>query len=360
MAFFDGIAQEVREIMAQLGIRKFDDLVGRTDLLEVKPLDEFPEELRPRISGLQLDKLLYQVDPSGTAPRIHTRERNERFGDGTLDDRIVGDAKVALNAKGKVKLSYRITNVMRNIGTHVSGIIGYTHGDNGLPEGSIDLTLTGSAGQSFGTFLANGLRMQLIGEANDYVGKGMNGGEIIIRPPEDCSFVWADNSIIGNTVLYGATGGKLFAAGRAGERFCVRNSGGTAVVEGVGDHGCEYMTGGVAVVLGRTGRNFGAGMSGGIAYVYDANDAFSKLYNDAMVSIERMDSNEEIKFLQALIYEHLEKTESPRANEILQNWNDALAKIWRVVPHPIAARPSSKPVHELADEKPKPPPRGGF
>ena len=168
--------------------------------------------------------------------------------------------------------------------------------------------------------------MRLVGEANDYVGKGMNGGEIIIRPPNESRFVWANNSIIGNTVLYGATGGKLFAAGRAGERFCVRNSGGTAVVEGVGDHGCEYMTGGVAVVLGRTGLTLAPEWAGVSPYVYDVNDGFSKLYNDAMVSIERMDSNEEIKFLQGLIYEHLEKTESPRANEILQNWNDAFSQ----------------------------------
>jgi glutamate synthase domain-containing protein 2/glutamate synthase domain-containing protein 1 len=244
IAFFDGVAQEVREFLAQLGCRTLDELVGRTDLLEARPLEEFPPELRPRVASLRLDKLLCQVDPTGTAPRIHTRDRNERFGDSPLDDRILNDAKKALNGKGSVRLRYKVNNTHRNIGTRVSGQIGYQYGDKGLPEGcTLDLELAGSAGQSLGTFLAAGLRIKLTGEANDYVGKGMNGGEIIVRPPEGARFVWAENQILGNVVLYGATGGRLFAAGRAGERFGVRNSGGVAVVEGVGDHGCEYMTG---------------------------------------------------------------------------------------------------------------------
>ncbi|MFM8359846.1 MAG: glutamate synthase-related protein, partial [Verrucomicrobiota bacterium] len=268
--FFNAVAQEVREILAQLGFRRLDEIVGRTDLLQRKPLEAFPEEVRPRVATLNLERLLYQVDPSGTLPRIHTRERNERFGDSSLDDKIMTDARVALQGKGIARLSYKIKNVHRNIGTRVSGHIGYTYGDKGLPDGSaLDITLKGSAGQSFGTFLARGVRLKLVGEANDYVGKGMNGGEIVVRPPDGIRFAWAENQIVGNTCLYGATGGRLFAAGRAGERFAVRNSGGTAVVEGVGDHGCEYMTGGLVVVLGETGRNFGAGMSGGRAYVYD-------------------------------------------------------------------------------------------
>ncbi len=175
-----------------------------------------------------------------------------------------------------MKLKYKINNVCRNIGTRVSGIIGYTYGDTGLPAGSIDLTLTGSAGQGFGTFLAKGLILRLLGEANDYVGKGMNGGDIIVRPQDGVLFDSSQNVILGNTCLYGATGGRLFAAGTAGERFCVRNSGAVAVVEGVGDHGCEYMTGGKAVILGDTGRNFAAGMSGGVAYVHDIENRISK------------------------------------------------------------------------------------
>ncbi|MBN8249054.1 MAG: glutamate synthase large subunit, partial [Verrucomicrobia bacterium] len=236
VTFFNSVAQEVREILAQLGFRRLEDVVGRTDLVEMRPLSEFPEEVRAKVARLQLDKLLYQVDPSGTLPRVHTRERNERFGDSSLDDKIINDARVALQGKGVSKLSYKINNTRRNIGTKVSGQIGFQYGDTGLPDGSIDITLKGSAGQSFGTFLAQGVRLKLIGEANDYVGKGMNGGEIIVRPPDVVKYPWSDNSLVGNTCLYGATGGRLLVAGRAGERFGVRNSGGTAVVEGVGDH----------------------------------------------------------------------------------------------------------------------------
>jgi len=353
VAFFNGVAQEVREIVASLGFRKLDEIIGRTDLLTRKDLAEFPEELRPRIASLQLDKLLYQVDPSGVAARIHTRERNERFGDSSLDDKIITDARVALQGKGVAKLSYRINNTHRNIGTKVSGQIGYQYGDTGLPDNSIDVTLRGSAGQSFGTFLAKGVRLKLVGEANDYVGKGMNGGEIVVRPPDGLKYRWNENSVVGNTCMYGATGGRLFAAGRAGERFCVRNSGGTAVVEGVGDHGCEYMTGGTVVVLGETGRNFGAGMSGGRAYVYDAGDRFPALYNNAMVGLQRLSDDEEARKVAALVNAHVEATESPFAQALLRDWTNARQKFWVVVPHPAVAPPSTPPVHEA---EPKTPP----
>jgi glutamate synthase (NADPH/NADH) large chain/glutamate synthase (ferredoxin) len=360
VAFFDGVAEQVRELMAQLGFRKFDDMVGRTDLLVRRSPEDFPEELRERIANINLGKLLHQVDPSGTAPRIHTRERNERFGDSSLDDEIAIDAKNALNGKGKVQLEYRIKNTHRNIGTRISGMIGFQYGNVGLPEHSIDLTLHGSAGQSLGTFLAPGIRMKLFGEANDYVCKGMHGGEIIIRPPSDAKYEWATNQIVGNTCLYGATGGRFFAAGRAGERFCVRNSGGTTVVEGLGDHGCEYMTGGRVVVLGGIGRNFGAGMSGGRAYIFDPDNKVPENLNPAMVGLERLIDEDETKAMQKLIYEHLELTESPLANEILKNWTESVGQFWCVVPHPPEAKPAAKPVHELADEKAKPAPTGGF
>jgi glutamate synthase (NADPH/NADH) large chain/glutamate synthase (ferredoxin) len=257
-----------------------------------------------------------------------------------------------MQGKGVARLSYKIRNVHRNVGTRVSGHIGYVYGDAGLPEGSLlDVTLRGTAGQSFGTFLAAGVRLKLIGEANDYVGKGMNGGEIVVRPPEDVTFAWADNQVVGNTCLYGATGGRLFAAGRAGERFCVRNSGGTAVVEGVGEHGCEYMTGGTVVVLGETGRNFGAGMSGGRAFVFDPDKQLPGRYNNGMVGLERLTSDEEAKRLEKLIYAHLEATESPRAAAILKNWSETRGQFWAVVPHPAEAKPAAAPVHE--PEKPQ-------
>jgi len=360
VAFFNGVAEQVRELMAQLGFRKFDEMVGRTDLLVRRSKEDFPEELQERIASINLDKLLCQVDPSGTASRIHTRERNERFGDSSLDDEIATDAKNALNGKGKVQLEYQIKNTHRNIGTRISGMIGFQYGNTGLPEGSIDLTLHGSAGQSLGTFLAPGIRMKLFGEANDYVCKGMHGGEIIIRPSADANYEWASNQIVGNTCLYGATGGRFFAAGRAGERFCVRNSGGTAVVESVGDHGCEYMTGGCVVVLGSIGRNFGAGMSGGRAYIFDPDNKVPENLNPAMVGLERLIDEDETKSVQKLIYEHLEMTESPLANEILKNWTRSIEQFWCVVPHPPEAKPAAKPVHELADEKAKPAQTGGF
>ncbi|MBL69065.1 MAG: glutamate synthase large subunit [Verrucomicrobiales bacterium] len=360
VAFFNGVAEEVREWMAQLGFRKFDDMVGRCDLLARRPVESFPESVRDRVANIDLDKLVYQVDPSGTATRIHTRERNERFGDSSLDDEIAIDAKNALNGKGSVQLEYRIKNTHRNIGTRISGMIGFQYGNAGLPEGSIDLTLHGSAGQSLGTFLAPGIRMKVFGEANDYVCKGMHGGELIVRPPAEAKYEWAANQVVGNTCLYGATGGRFFAAGRAGERFCVRNSGATAVIEGVGDHGCEYMTGGQVVVLGSIGRNFGAGMSGGRAYIYDPENNVPENLNPAMVGLERLIDEDEIKAVQKLIYEHLELTESPRANEILKNWTDAAGQFWCVVPHPPEAKPAAKPVHELAEEKAKPAPTGGF
>lgn len=357
IAFFNGVAEEVREAMAALGIRKFDDMVGRTDLLEQRPLTDYPEEIRDKIANLKLSKLLYQVDDA-SATRIHTRDRNERFGSSTLDDRMITEAKAALTRKEPMSLNYSIHNTYRNIGTRLSGQIAFQYGEDGLPDGCIDVNLNGSAGQSFGAFLAKGVRLRLHGEANDYVGKGMNGGEIIIRPLQECQFTWSENSIIGNTVMYGATGGRLFAAGRAGERFCVRNSGGTAVVEGVGDHGCEYMTGGTVVILGSAGRNFGAGMSGGRAYIYDVDGTFDSLFNKAMVQLEKLVEESEVKQVQSLIFEHLEKTESPRANEILKNWKSEVEKFWVVAPYPPEAQPESKPVHELRSDDEKKSPKG--
>jgi len=243
VAFFNGVAEDVRKIMAQLGVRTIDELVGRTDLLERRPDEEFPEEIRERAATIDLDPLLFRVE--NESPRIHTQDRNDRTGDVCIDKQTITDAEQALADKGSVNLSYEINNVMRNIGTRISGEIGYRYGDEGLPDDSeVNVTLRGSAGQSFACFLAKGVNIKLIGESNDYVGKGMNGGEIVVHPTEDARFDWSNNIIIGNVCLFGATGGKLFAAGRAGERFCVRNSGASAVVEGAGDHGCEYMTGG--------------------------------------------------------------------------------------------------------------------
>jgi glutamate synthase (NADPH/NADH) large chain/glutamate synthase (ferredoxin) len=332
--FFNAVAEDVRHYLAKLGARNLNDIIGRVDLLE-----QIDDPANPKTKLLNLGGLLHNPDPTGELERYHTRERNERFGnEGSLDEAIVQEARdVLLKMSNSLVRSYKITNVNRDVGTMLSGQIALYNGDEGLPSKTIDLTFTGSAGQSFGTFLVNGVRLTLNGEANDYVGKGINGGEIIIRPKQSETFVWKDQSIIGNTCLYGATGGHLFAAGRAGERFAVRNSGATAVVEGVGDHGCEYMTGGLVVILGETGVNFGAGMSGGLAFVYDEKGGFEKKINPAMIGLERIAAGEESDSLRNLIALHARLTGSPHAEKLVENWDASLGQFWKVVPHPPTA-----------------------
>ncbi len=329
--FFNAVAEDVRHYLAKLGARTLNDIIGRVDLLE-----QIDDPVNPKTKLINLAGLLHNPDPSGELDRYHTRERNERFGgEGSLDEAILQEARdVILGESSRLVARYKVTNVNRDVGTQLSGQIAYVRGDEGLPPATIDLTFTGSAGQSFGTFLVNGVRLTLNGEANDYVGKGINGGEIVIRPKPSETFVWKDQSIVGNTCLYGATGGYIFAAGRAGERFGVRNSGATAVVEGVGDHGCEYMTGGTIVILGSTGGNFGAGMSGGIAFVYDEADEFPARINPAMIGLERLSDATEIENLRKLIATHAQLTGSPHAQDLLNDWTAAVKKFHKVVPFP--------------------------
>jgi glutamate synthase (NADPH/NADH) large chain/glutamate synthase (ferredoxin) len=329
--FFNAVAEDVRHYLAKLGARTLNDIIGRVDLLE-----QIDDPANPKTKLINLGGLLHNPDPSGEMDRYHTRERNERFGgEGSLDEAILQEARdVILGESARLVARYKVTNVNRDVGTQLSGQIAYQRGNEGLPAGTIDLTFTGSAGQSFGAFLVNGLRLTLIGEANDYVAKGINGGEIIIRPKPSETFAWHQQSIIGNTCLYGATGGSVFAAGRAGERFGVRNSGTTAVVEGVGDHGCEYMTGGLVVVLGPTGTNFGAGMSGGLAFVYDEENAFKDRINPAMIGLERLNAQEEIDSLKKLVGVHARLTGSPHAKALLDQWETTVGRFWKVIPHP--------------------------
>jgi len=328
--FFTGIALEVREILASLGFRSLDEIIGRVDLLEL-----VPELENPRARLLDLSAILAPADPTWTRPRLHVVPRNDRADrHATLDVQIIKDAERAIETGEPVKLAYEIRNDNRAVGARLSYMIARNYGDAGLPDGTIDITFRGSAGQSFGAFTVRGVRLTLEGEANDYVGKGLTGGEIIIKPPRTSRFRSHQNVIMGNTVLYGATGGWLFAAGRAGERFAVRNSGAQAVVEGTGDHCCEYMTAGLVVVLGETGRNFGAGMAAGTAYVLDELGDFEQRYNPEMVSIERVTSMEDRDELYRMIALHLEKTGSRRAQEILEHWDEYLPLFWKVVPHP--------------------------
>ncbi len=339
--FFNAVSEETRAIMAQLGVRKLNDLIGRPGFLRQRHVPD-----HPKANTLDLSRVLRDVaaESGEDIPRICLLDRNDGIQAHPLDDRILQQAKDAITDKKKISLKYKVVNTNRNVGTKLSGQIAYEHGNYGLPEGTIDLKFSGSAGQSFGTFLVSGVRMTLVGEANDYVGKGMCGGEIIIVPPPERNFVAGDNAIMGNTVMYGATGGHLFGCGMAGERFCVRNSGGTAVIEGVGDHGCEYMTNGCVVVLGKTGKNFGAGMSGGVAFVLDEDEQFEKLYNSELIAMSPLEDPEDVKLLQELIYRHIEHTESERAKEIIAKW-DHYRKAFVVV------RPNSTPEPPPGDDE---------
>jgi glutamate synthase domain-containing protein 2/glutamate synthase domain-containing protein 1/glutamate synthase domain-containing protein 3 len=329
--FFTHVAQEVREILAALGYRTLDEVVGRTDLL-------VPAAGRAegKAAALDLSGILAPPDPEGRRPRRRIQERNDRP-DQPFDLQLIRDAQPALDDRTPVRLAYAIRNTHRTVGARLAGEIARRYGDAGLPEGTIEVRLQGSAGQSFGAFCVPGMRLSLEGEANDYVGKGMGGGEIVIRPPAGAAFASHENAIIGNTVLYGATGGALFAAGWAGERFAVRNSGATAVVEGVGDHGCEYMTAGCVVVLGETGRNFGAGMTNGVAFVYDETDEFPRRYNPELVRIARVDEPADAARLQGLLGRHVEATGSQRAAALLASWDSARLRFWKVIPLPAEA-----------------------
>jgi glutamate synthase domain-containing protein 2/glutamate synthase domain-containing protein 1/glutamate synthase domain-containing protein 3 len=320
------VADEVRAIMAQLGIARFEDLVGRVDLLAP---DEAIGHWQSR--GIDLSSILRVPDvPAGT-PLRRTRAQDSPL-QGAFDFSLIEVARPALRGGQAVGGSFRVSNEQRTIGGLLSHAVTKARGAAGLLPGTIRFTLEGSAGQSFGAWLAPGIELTLVGEANDYAGKGLSGGVIAIRPPAEATFAAEENVIVGNTVLYGATSGRAFFRGTAGERFAVRNSGADAVVEGVGDHGCEYMTGGHVVVLGRTGRNFAAGMSGGIAYVLDLDGGFRDRCNTQLVGFDPLDEGD-ARVLAALVLEHGERTGSAVAARLLADWDAALARFVKVMPH---------------------------
>ncbi len=318
------VAEEARRIMARLGIARFDDLVGRVDLLEA---DEAVGTWRER--GIDLSNVLRVPDVPGGTPLRRTEAQASPLAGG-LDEQLLEAAVPALERGEAVAGSFRVANVDRTVGGLLSGAVTRRHGRAGLPQGTIRIALEGSAGQSFGAWLAPGIEVSLTGEANDYVGKGLSGGVLSVRPPADAAFRAEENVIVGNTVLYGATAGRAFFRGVAGERFAVRNSGASAVVEGVGDHGCEYMTGGCVVVLGPTGRNFAAGMSGGLAYVLDEEGAFARRCNTQLVGLVPLDADDEAA-LRSLLEEHLLRTGSPVAQRLLAG--PSLERFVKVFPH---------------------------
>ncbi|WP_376092192.1 glutamate synthase large subunit [Roseomonas sp. CCTCC AB2023176] len=325
---FSFVAEEVREILASLGFRRLSDVIGRTDLL--KQVSRGSDDL----DDLDLNPLLVQADAGGLPSHCTLEGRNEV--PETLDAEMIRDAAPLFSRGEKMQLQYNIRNVHRAIGTKTSSMIVRQYGMHGLQPGHLTVRLRGSAGQSLGAFGVRGLKLQVLGDANDYVGKGLSGATIIVRPPAASNYVWEENTIVGNTVLYGATSGELFAAGQAGERFAVRNSGATAVVEGVGANGCEYMTGGTVVILGGVGDNFGAGFTGGHAFVWDAEGTFERRINPDTLLWSRLGSNHWEGVLKALVERHRDETESRLAARILNDWATERDRFWHVVPKDYA------------------------
>ncbi len=327
--FFTFVAEEVRQIMAAHGFRKLEELIGRVDLFELMPGDT------DRQGRLDLSPLISTDGLTKGAPQFCTDLRNHPFDKGELAERMLEETLPAIVASTGGKFGFEVQNFHRSIGARLSGEIARHHGNEGMRDSPLEILLRGTAGQSFGAWNVSGLNMHLVGDANDYVGKGMAGGRIIICPPQGVEYVVRDTAIIGNTCLYGATGGELFASGRAGERFAVRNSGATAVIEGAGDHCCEYMTDGVVVVLGRSGVNFGAGMTGGFAYVLDMDRDFVDRYNHELIDIHRVtpESMEaHLHHLRSLVGQHVERTGSTWGSAILDDYRTFLPKFWVVKP----------------------------
>lgn len=324
--YFTMLAQEIREHMAELGIAKFDDLVGRGDLLVSR---KFPDHWKAKT--VDVSKLIYVPEEAKIYPTYCVTKQHHDI-EGQLDHDMISLATAAIKSKEKVWMAKPITNVDRTIGAMLSGEVSKVYGDEGLPEDTINARFTGSAGQSFGAFLTKGITFRLEGDSNDYLGKGLCGGKIIVVPSVGVTYKPEENIIVGNTLLYGATSGEVYIRGIAGERFCVRNSGAHAVVEGVGDHCCEYMTGGRTVVLGKTGRNFAAGMSGGIAYVLDVDGNFEFFCNKGLVETSPLESVDDVKEVQKMISNHLHHTNSALAEKILTNWSEYMAKFVKVIP----------------------------
>ena len=325
--FFRFVAEEVRIRMAELGVRKLEEIIGRVDMIELLPGET------PRQQQLDLSPIISSGGLQPDQPQYCTDLRNHPFDEAVLASQILKETSAAIHNKSGGSFRYEVRNFDRSIGAMLSGEIARAHGNEGMQDAPIDIELNGTAGQSFGAWNVAGLNLHLIGDANDYVGKGMAGGRIVVRPHDNAGFVAKDTVIIGNTCLYGATGGELYAAGQAGERFAVRNSGATAVVEGAGDHCCEYMTGGVIVVLGRSGVNFGAGLTGGFAYVLDIERDFVDLYNHELIDIHRVtpESMEvHLHHLRVLITRHVEQTGSEWGQTILDDYRTFLPKFWVV------------------------------
>jgi glutamate synthase (NADPH/NADH) large chain len=339
---FSFMAEEVREILASLGARSLDEIIGRTDLLAQVSRGA------AHLDDLDLNPILAKADSGDDAAFCTVKGRNEV--PETLDAQIIEDAVALFEDGEKMQLQYTIRNTHRAIGTKLSSKITRRFGMAGLKPNHVTVRLRGSAGQSLGAFAVQGLKLEVFGDANDYVGKGLSGGTIVVRPMTASQLTTNQNTIIGNTVLYGATAGKLFAAGQAGERFCVRNSDAIAVVEGCGSNGCEYMTGGIAVILGSVGDNFAAGMTGGMAFVYDPEETLPERVNPDSVIIQRVETEHWERVLSDLIAEHKTETQSRFAERLLIDWRLERDKFWQIVPKEMLDR-LEHPVGQAAEEK---------
>ncbi|HEY1629211.1 MAG TPA: glutamate synthase-related protein, partial [Tepidisphaeraceae bacterium] len=321
------VAEELRAIMAEMGFKSVNEMVGRTDMLEFADIST-----HWKARYVDLSNVLHMPELRSGDTRSNTQKQDHGLQNSLDQTQLIKLAEPALERGEKVHHELEVKNTNRTVGATLSGLIARKHGFGGLPDETIHFKFTGSAGQSFGCFAAKGLTLELEGDANDYVGKGLSGGRVIVYPPRAAKFKAEENIIAGNVICYGAIAGEIYIRGVVGERFCVRNSGVNAVVEGVGDHGCEYMTGGRVVVIGPTGRNFAAGMSGGIAYVYDDNSMFQKLCNTEMVELEKPDKPEDIATIKQLLENHLKYTASPIAKAILDDFEKEIRWFVKVMP----------------------------
>ncbi|MCK5752818.1 MAG: glutamate synthase subunit alpha, partial [Mycobacterium sp.] len=326
--FFMFIAEEVRELMAQLGFRTVNEMVGQVGSLDTTQAAE-----HWKAHKLDLAPVLHEPESAFMNQDLYCSSRQDHGLDKALDQQLIAQSREALDSGSPVRFSTKIANVNRTVGTMLGHEVTKAYGGQGLPDGTIDITFDGSAGNSFGAFLPKGITLRVYGDANDYIGKGLSGGRVVVRPPEDApeTYVAEDNIIAGNVALFGATEGQMFLRGQVGERFAVRNSGAHAVVEGVGDHGCEYMTGGRVIILGPTGRNFAAGMSGGITFVHDPHDTLGDNLNAEMVLLEDL-GPEDAEYVHDMITAHVDATDSAVGQRILADWENEMAHFTKVMP----------------------------
>ncbi|MDG1032571.1 MAG: glutamate synthase-related protein, partial [Flavobacteriaceae bacterium] len=319
------VAQELREIMSQLGFRTVDEMVGQSQKINMEDAVK-----NYKTKGINLSKILYKPNVPKNTPLKNNTKQDHNL-ENVLDFTILKEAKLAIEKKVKMNLSYEIKNTDRTVGTIVSNEISKLYGAKGLPKDTLEINFKGAAGQSFGAFGAHGLTLTVSGNTNDYFGKGLSGSKIIVKVPKEASFKSEENVITGNVALYGATAGEAYINGIAGERFCVRNSGAIAVVEGVGDHGCEYMTGGTAIILGDIGRNFAAGMSGGVAYIYKSKKFDNRNFNSEMIEFEDP-TNQDLDLVKKLIENHFTYTSSKIAERFLNNWDKESKNFVKIMP----------------------------